>query len=74
MAETRDSGKSPLETPAPRRFAPQPITMDVQPPPKTVLGKENVKESENVSNAGEILGILHGKSVLFMVHTLQNTC
>ncbi|XP_073466167.1 protein TALPID3 isoform X2 [Aquarana catesbeiana] len=54
VAETRDSGKSPLETPAPRRFAPQPITMDVQPPPKTVLGKENVKESENVSNAGKI--------------------
>lgn len=62
VAETSDSGKSPLVTPAPRRFAPQPISMDVQPPPKAVLGKENVKESENATNAGEILGILHGKS------------
>ncbi|XP_073441741.1 protein TALPID3 isoform X2 [Dendrobates tinctorius] len=39
-----DAGKSPLETPAPRRFAPVPISMDVQEPSKSSLGKENVEE------------------------------
>ncbi|XP_018417689.1 PREDICTED: protein TALPID3 [Nanorana parkeri] len=52
--ETSDSRKSPLETPAPRRFAPQPISMDVQPPSKAVLGKENVEDSKNPTSAGKV--------------------
>ncbi|XP_073494859.1 protein TALPID3 isoform X2 [Phyllobates terribilis] len=56
-----DAGKSPLETPAPRRFAPVPISMDVQVPPKSSLGKENVEElgastSGKVHFLHEILG------------------
>ncbi|KAM5129210.1 protein TALPID3 [Mantella aurantiaca] len=54
MTETGNLVKSPLETPAPRRFAPQPISMDVQPPPKAVLEKENVKESKDPTNAGKV--------------------
>ncbi|XP_072284020.1 protein TALPID3 [Pyxicephalus adspersus] len=53
VKETGDSGKSPLETPAPRRFAPQPISMDLQPPPKAVTGKENIEDSKNHTNAGK---------------------
>ncbi|KAM9294402.1 protein TALPID3 [Gastrophryne carolinensis] len=51
---TTDSGTSPLETPAPRRFAPRPISMDVQPPPNKLLGKENVEDSKNPKNAGKV--------------------
>ncbi|XP_069589407.1 protein TALPID3 isoform X2 [Ranitomeya imitator] len=56
-----DTGKSPLETPAPRRFAPVPISMDVQEPSKSSLGKENVEElgpstSGKVPFLHEILG------------------
>ncbi|KAM8921275.1 protein TALPID3 [Pelodytes ibericus] len=42
---TDQSGKSPLETPAPRRFAPVPISKDVQAPQKTFLEKENMEAS-----------------------------
>ncbi|XP_077121180.1 protein TALPID3 isoform X2 [Ranitomeya variabilis] len=56
-----DTGKSPLETPAPRRFAPVPISMDVQEPSKSSLGKENMEElgpstSGKVPFLHEILG------------------
>ncbi|XP_077320592.1 protein TALPID3 isoform X2 [Lithobates pipiens] len=56
VKETSDSRKSPLETPAPRKFAPQPISMDVQPPPKAVLGKENVTNSGKIHFLQQILG------------------
>ncbi|XP_063296265.1 protein TALPID3 [Pelobates fuscus] len=42
--DTRQSGKSPLETPAPRRCAPVPISMAAQVTQKTSLEKENVNE------------------------------
>ncbi|XP_071971876.1 protein TALPID3 isoform X2 [Engystomops pustulosus] len=53
--------KSPLETPAPRRFVPVPIHMDVQVPPKSYVEKENVEETKpstsgKVSFLREILG------------------
>ncbi|XP_068110302.1 protein TALPID3 [Hyperolius riggenbachi] len=46
--------KSPLETPAPRRFAPQPISMDLQRPPSEMLGKENKEEPKNQGNPGKV--------------------
>ncbi|XP_056402795.1 protein TALPID3 isoform X2 [Hyla sarda] len=46
-----NTGKSPLETPAPRRFAPVPISMDV--PSKSLPGKENV-EKPNPSTSGNV--------------------
>ncbi|XP_066464331.1 protein TALPID3 isoform X2 [Eleutherodactylus coqui] len=56
-----NTGKSPLETPAPRRFVPVPISMNVQPPIKSSPGKENLEEpkpstSGKVHFLHEILG------------------
>ncbi|KAM4690507.1 protein TALPID3 [Rhinophrynus dorsalis] len=48
--------KSPLETPAPRRFAPVPISKDVQVPQTDALEKENVKEPTTSADLGK--GIL----------------
>ncbi|KAM4663823.1 protein TALPID3 isoform 2-T2 [Discoglossus pictus] len=59
---TSQTGKSPLETPAPRKFVPVPISKDVQVPQKSSFGKENMKEYENSIHLGkglllqEILG------------------
>ncbi|XP_040267211.1 protein TALPID3 [Bufo bufo] len=50
---TENTGKSPLETPAPRRFAPVPISMDVQVPSRSSLGKENVEEPK-LSTSGKV--------------------
>ncbi|XP_029454065.1 protein TALPID3 isoform X2 [Rhinatrema bivittatum] len=46
------TGKSPLETPAPRRFAPIPMSKDgsVSQKEKLAVGKENVEESKHASN------------------------
>ncbi|XP_069805382.1 protein TALPID3 isoform X2 [Dendropsophus ebraccatus] len=56
-----NTGKSPLETPAPRRYAPVPIPMGVQVPSKSLIEKENMEEpkpttSDNVNFLREILG------------------
>ncbi|KAM4013735.1 protein TALPID3 isoform 2-T2 [Anomaloglossus baeobatrachus] len=65
LAESKNNaGNSPLETPAPRRFAPVPISMDVQVPSKSPLGKENLEElqpstSGKVHFLQEILGRDH---------------
>ncbi|XP_075699547.1 protein TALPID3 isoform X4 [Rhinoderma darwinii] len=58
---THNAGKSPLETPAPRRFAPVPISMDMQVLSKSSLGKENVEDPKPSSSGKghflqEILG------------------
>ncbi|KAG8449397.1 hypothetical protein GDO86_016157 [Hymenochirus boettgeri] len=50
--EQDDSGKSPLETPAPRRFAPVPIAKDVGVPNIKVQGKENFEKSSNTMHLG----------------------
>nr|XP_033807095.1 protein TALPID3 isoform X2 [Geotrypetes seraphini] len=49
------SGKSPLETPAPRRFAPIPMTKDgrVSQKEKLAAGKENMNESRRTANLGK---------------------
>ncbi|XP_075470905.1 protein TALPID3 isoform X3 [Ascaphus truei] len=52
-AVPRCTGKSPLETPAPRRFAPVPMAKDAQDPPKPPSGKENVGRSKNPVNLGK---------------------
>ncbi|KAM3920126.1 protein TALPID3 [Leptodactylus fuscus] len=54
VADTKQNTvKSPLETPAPRRFAPVPMSMDVQIPSKSSLGKENVEETKP-STSGKV--------------------
>ncbi|XP_075049078.1 protein TALPID3 isoform X2 [Mixophyes fleayi] len=50
---THQSGNSPLETPAPRRSAPVPISMDV-PVPKAFVGKDGVEESQNPASSGQV--------------------
>ncbi|XP_063803465.1 protein TALPID3 isoform X2 [Pseudophryne corroboree] len=51
---THQSEKSPLETPAPRRFAPVPISMDVQVPSKALIGRESVGDSTNPASSGQV--------------------